>query len=276
MVNRYWLYKLWSLQYYELYMNRSLLLIILTLSCLSLFAQDRVNCESTPTWVENFNHGTKGLEAKWNLVKGWGQAKQETAKYDVNVKHGKLYITLKEINDTTANPSMNVFNKKEFGMKYGRVEVRAKCPAAKGVWPAIWLRPTRGINPKVAGEVDIMEWISCFDKDRVQPNFHLWGDFNGKKNNHTQYPIKNQQHFDVTKWHVYSAEWDKTQLIVRVDGQAIATWYAKDYPVWPFDYTYELLMDIAYGGWGATCGFDLSTLPQTMQVDWVKYYSLKK
>lgn len=92
----------------------------------------------------------------------------------------------------------------------------------------------------------------------------------------TQYPIKNQLHFDVTKWHVYSSEWDKTQLIVRVDGQAIATWYAKDYPVWPFDYTYELLMDIAYGGWGATCGFDLSTLPQTMQVDWVKYYSLKK
>ena len=75
----------------------------------------------------------------------------------------------------------------------------------------------------VADEIDIMEWISCFDKDRVQPNFHLWGDFNGKKNNHAQYSIKNQLYFDVTKWHVYSAEWDKTKLIVRVDGQAIAT-----------------------------------------------------
>lgn len=128
----------------------------------------------------------------------------------------------------------------------------------------------------VADEIDIMEWVSCFDKGRVQPNFHLWGDFNGKKNNHTQYSIKNQLHFDVTKWHVYSAKWDKTKLIVRVDGQTIAKWYAKDYPVWPFDYTYELLMDVAYGGWGATCGFDLSTLPQSMQVDWIKYYSLKR
>lgn len=128
---------LWSLQYYIYAMNRTLLLIILTLSSLSLFAQDRVICESNPSWVENFNQGTKGLDTKWNLVKGWGQTKQETAKYDVKVKHGKLYITLKEINDTTANPSMNVYNKKEFSMKYGRVEVRAKCPAAKGVWSAI-------------------------------------------------------------------------------------------------------------------------------------------
>lgn len=101
----------------------------------------------------------------------------------------------------------------------------------------------------------MIEWISCFKKKTFQANFHLWGEFAGKKGNLTQYPKKfTLKRGSLRRFHLYSAEWDVTKLIVRVDDKAVGTWYAKDYPVWPFDYTYELVLDVAYGGWGASCG----------------------
>ena len=252
------------------------LLLLTVLSSFDLQAQEKVICESTPLWTEEFNQGTNALKNQWNQVEGWNYSNKKYADYSVREKSSKLYLTLKKVYDISKKPSINLCLNKNYGLKYGKIVVRAKCPTTKGIWPAIWLRPTRGLKRTVSGEVDLMEWISCFKRDQFQANFHLWGDFNDKKNNHTQYPKKNTFSCDVSKWHVYSAEWDATKLIVRVDDKAVGTWYAKDYPVWPFDYTYELVLDVAYGGWGASCGYDMSKLPQTMQVDWVKYYQLKK
>jgi beta-glucanase (GH16 family) len=131
-----------------------------------------------------------------------------------------------------------------------------------------------GLSVPVSGEVDLMEWISCLNKSSFQTNFHLWGNFGNKRNNHTQYPRYVNNKYDISQYHIYSAEWDKTKLIVRVDGVAVASWYSKDYPAWPFNCTYEIIIDLAYGGWGASCGEDMMDLPQTMQIDWIKYYQL--
>ena len=46
-----------------------------------------------------------------------------------------------------------------FSFKYGRVEIRAKLPSGKWLWPAMWMMPLRdryGIWP-ASGEIDIME-----------------------------------------------------------------------------------------------------------------------
>lgn len=254
---------------------RAFFIFILLHSVTISFAQDRVICESKPFWEENFSDGIIGLNKRWNQVEGLSKAKRSVCKNEVSVKRGKLYLKLIEVYDTKENPYILLYNKNNIGFKYGKIEIRAKCPNAKGIFPALWMRPTRGVHPTVAGEIDLMEWVSCFKKDEFQSNFHLWGNFGGKKNNHTQYP-KRVKEVNVSKWHVYTAEWDKSKLILRVDGQAIAIWYAKDYPVWPFDVTYEVALDVAYGGWGAKCGFDLSILPQTMQVDWIKYYKINE
>ena len=50
---------------------------------------------------------------------------------------------------------MTTAGKKEF--LYGRFEVRARIPVAKGAWPAIW---TLGSNMEwpSCGEIDIMEY----------------------------------------------------------------------------------------------------------------------
>lgn len=260
-------------------MSRRILLIMFFLMSLSSFdaqAQDKVNVEATPLWIEEFNQETTSLKSRWYQVEGWNYSNKKYAEYSSREKRGKLYLTLKRVVDISKVPSINLCLNTQYGLRYGKIEVRAKCPSAKGIWPAIWLRPTRGVQRTVSGEVDIMEWISCFKRDQYQANFHLWGNFSGKQNNHTLYPKLNTFPCNISKWHVYSAEWDASKLIVRVDDKVVGTWYAKDYPAWPFDYTYELVLDIAYGGWGASCGYDTKKLPQTMQVDWVKYYQLKK
>jgi hypothetical protein len=251
------------------------LFLLMSLFTFRLQAQEKVNVEATPLWTEEFNQGMEALKNRWDLVEGHNYSNNRYADHKASEKKNRFYLTLVKVYDPSKQ-SINLCLNKQHGLKYGKIVVRAKCPTAKGIWPAIWLRPTRGLKRTVSGEVDLMEWISCFKKNQFQANFHLWGNFNGKQNNHTQYPKKNTFSCDVSKWHVYSAEWDASKLIVRVDDKIVGTWYAKDYPVWPFDYTYELVLDVAYGDWGASCGFDTKKLPQTMQVDWVKYYQLKK
>lgn len=47
--------------------------------------------------------------------------------------------------------------------QYGRIEMRAKLPAAQGMWPAFWLRDNSGL-----GELDIMEAVGGMVNHTVQ------------------------------------------------------------------------------------------------------------
>ena len=57
--------------------------------------------------------------------------------------------------------SASLTTKKKFEFTYGRVEVRAKMPRGKGMWPAIWtLGSTIGaVGWPRCGEIDIMEYV---------------------------------------------------------------------------------------------------------------------
>lgn len=64
-------------------------------------------------------------------------------------------------NGTFMNPvkSARISSKKGASIKYGRIEVQAKMPAGKWLWPAIWMLPveeTYGPWP-ASGEIDIVE-----------------------------------------------------------------------------------------------------------------------
>lgn len=255
--------------------NRKFYIILVLFSVPICILGQSVHCERNLLWVEDFNKGEIPSSDLWVLTEWKAMAKKNGITYNFSQKNGNLLIKLISNNSPKTYFLANMHTTKKYGMTYGKVEVKAKCPSSKGIWPGIWLRPVRRLNPKVAGEIDLMEWVSCFPKNRFQANFHLWGEFEGKKGNHSQSPKKyDAGGFDINKYHVYSAEWDSTQLIVKVDGTLVSIWYAKDYSIWPFDYPYELCLDLGYGDWGAACGYDTSELPQTMKVDWVKYYRL--
>ena len=43
-----------------------------------------------------------------------------------------------------------------------------------------------------------------------------------------------------------------------------------------FPKPYYLILNVAYGGWGGSCGMDDSAFPCEMKVDWIRYYKLKE
>src|SRR5439155_1677947 len=99
---------------------------------------------------------------------------------------------------------------------YGRIEVRAKLPAGRGTWPAIW---TLGADSKAGwpacGEIDIMEHVG-FDPGKVHANIHT------QKYNHVKKTGKGSQ-LSVpdasTAFHLYAVEWSAERLDFFVDDR---------------------------------------------------------
>ena len=75
------------------------------------------------------------------------------------------------IRDRYTSSSVTTAGKKEF--LYGRFEVRARIPVAKGAWPAIW---TLGSNMEwpSCGEIDIMEYYQIKGVPHILANA-AWG-----------------------------------------------------------------------------------------------------
>ena len=77
------------------------------------------------------------------------------------------------------------------------------------------------------------------------------------------------------KFHTYSVEWDEDKLAISIDNKILFTFLNehRGYQFWPFDNPMYLILNIAVGGnWGGKNGFDDSTMPWKMVVDYVRVY----
>ena len=155
--------------------------------------------------------------------------------------------------------------------KYGRIEIRAKVPAGKGVWPAIWMM---GINrPEVrwpgCGEVDIMEFVG------KKPN-------ETHSNVHYQRAGKHRSKGATLKtspspadgFHIYAMEWSENQMVFFYDGKKFHSFRLDDAgkgPENPFRKPHYLILNLALGGsWGGRV--DDSKAPWKFLVDYVRIY----
>jgi beta-glucanase (GH16 family) len=165
-----------------------------------------------------------------------------------------------------------------FAFTYGRVEVRARLPAAAGTWPAIW---TLGANINergnvfgdqygsvgwpACGEIDIMEQRG-WDKGTTLAHFH-WGDtVTGAYDNEGGY-IDNAT--STTNFHVYALRWTEDALTITVDGQRV--YELANTAARPYDDPHYILLNIAMGGalGGAVPG---DFTQATMEVDYIRIY----
>lgn len=78
----------------------------------------------------------------------------------------------------------------------------------------------------------------------------------------------------VNKFHIYGLEWSPDKLTFTLDRKPYYSFTKKEAEYWPFDVPYVLILNLAYGGWGAECGMDYSVLPKEMLIDWIRYYPL--
>jgi len=118
------------------------------------------------TFADEFSGSTVN-PAKWNVDTGPNSANNEKQWYtpeNVFTENGNLVIKseVRSINGYNfASGKVNTAGR--FSPHYGRIEVRAKLPTGRGIWPAHWLLPYGKWPP----EIDITELIGSEPKNLV-------------------------------------------------------------------------------------------------------------
>jgi beta-glucanase (GH16 family) len=265
---------------------RKVVMIVFIVSFSSCNSPGKITISATTAWKlawsDEFNY--KGLpdSSKWNYDTGghgWGNNElQYYTNADTNnaiVKNGKLFISaLKQNKEKNTYTSARLVTKGKGDWLYGRIEVNAKLPAGKGMWPAIWMLPTDweyGGWPE-SGEIDIMENVG-YNPDSVFCSVHT------KSFNHiigTQktagIEVKNNQ----LAFHTYAIEWDMEKIIFIMDDIPVLQFKntGKGFAEWPFNKRFHLLLNVAVGGnWGGKYGVAEDIFPARMEVEYVRVFS---
>ena len=223
-------------------------------------------------WEDDFNTDGAADPTKWTYdlgAGGWGNQELQTYTSDsenAKVEGGSLIITAKA-DGNGGYTSARLKSQGLYKFKYGRVEVKAKLPAAAGTWPAIWML---GSNFPVVGwphcgEIDIMEQRGD-DKDTSLGTCH-W--FNTPGNNNAKYgettPVSNAS----TEFHLYTVEWTEESIKIFLDDVPFYELTNKN--TLPFNDDFFLIFNLAMGGTdGGTV--DPAFTEDTMEIDYVKVF----
>lgn len=196
-------------------MIKILLSIYLLLSSFVLFAQGLF--ENDPIWRDEFNRDNVPSSMYWSYIVGMRGQESEyytNSSNNVCVNNGKLIIrTLDEKKDKALCTSGRIHTLGKVSFLYGRLEIKAKCPTGKGIWPAFWMLPAEEGLP--FGEIDIMEYIDCWSSKEYQINVHVTDKKNGNRIKKMNPQLVKA---DVSKFHIYTLEWYKDKLVFLLDG----------------------------------------------------------
>lgn len=236
--------------------------------------------ESSAAWVDEFSTDGAPDPTKWTYDvggSGWGNNELQYYTNTTNnafVKDGVLNIVAKKESMSGRDySSARVVSRNNADMLYGRYEIKAKLPAGRGSWPALWMLPNDyAYGPwPTSGEIDIMEHVG-YDPANVHFSVHnqLYNSGNSKTS------TKNIPTFN-TEYHIYRCDWTPTSVKGYYDDQLIFTYVndGKGTSGWPYDKPFHLLFNVAVGGnWGGAQGVDDTIFPLTMQVDYVRFYKM--
>ena len=237
--------------------------------------------ESTATWSDEFDYTGLPLSTKWGYDvggSGWGNNEKQfyTDNNNARVANGMLTITAKKEDYVGMKySSARMITKNKLDALYGRFEIRAKLPSGKGTWPAIWMLPTDysyGDWPK-SGEIDIMEHVG-YDQNNVHFSTHTeayYFKINTQKTSTKIIPTAS------TEFHTYRVDWTPYAIRGYYDDVNVFEFINEQtgYKAWPFDKRFHLLLNVAVGGdWGGAQGIDDTIFPQSMVVDYVRYFKM--
>lgn len=225
--------------------------------------------------INKWSYDTAGNEGGWGNNESQFYTKSRLA--NAEVKDGILHINaVKEDYKGFKYTSARLITKQKGDWLYGYIEVKAKLPSGRGMWPAIWMLPTDweyGGWPS-SGEIDIMENVG-YNPNVIVASAHTYS-YNHVLGTQKSGTITIPDCY--TAFHVYRLEWDKTEYRVYVDDTLYFTFKKEptDYKAWPFDKRFHLLLNVAVGGnWGGAQGIDDTIFPKTMEVDYVRVYQYK-
>ena len=183
---------------------------------------------------------------------------------NVSVQSGTAKLTARreEVNGL-AYTSGAIATSETFSFTYGYLEMRAKLPKGRGLWPAFWaLRPTREWPP----ELDVVEVLG-HEPDTAQLHIH-----------YVDPQAADQQGNEGTFWrgpdfsadfHTFAVDWQPGQLVWYIDGvERFRSTHAPDVPLYVVA---NLAVGAAHSWPGAP---DETTIfPATYEIDYIRVYA---
>lgn len=230
-------------------------------------------------WADEFDYTGLPDRAKWGYEVGrirnaewqyytWGRAE------NAYVQDGVLTITAQRDNfEGEGITSASLTTRETFTFTYGKVAVRAKVPAGRGVWPAAWMLGTDIDTagwPR-CGEIDIMEYVG-FEPNTLHFTVHT------ERYNHMRGTQKTRRLETVDPsqgFHEYAIMWDPQKVEFFFDGAKVHEFINEGTgeAAWPFDSPMYLILNLAIGGtWGGQQGVDEAIFPARYVIDYVRVY----
>ncbi|MDE3254154.1 MAG: glycoside hydrolase family 16 protein, partial [Bacteroidota bacterium] len=200
-------------------------------------------------WFDEFNYQGLPDSSKWGFETGgdgWGNHELQyyTGKEGNNaiVANGVLKITAR--NQVVGNnrfTSARLVTRGKVDFTYGKIEIRAKLPAGKGLWPAIWMLGSNiGQIPWPAcGEIDIMEHVGYL-KDSVFGTIHTEA-YNHRKGTQKGNSLFVKDLYD--SFHKYAIEWTPDSIQFLMDDKVYYSFQNRKLSSkeWPFSQPFFLI-----------------------------------
>ncbi|NOU19961.1 MAG: family 16 glycosylhydrolase [Bacteroidales bacterium] len=230
----------------------------------------------TLTWSDEFN-GSSLDPASWTHEEGgggWGNTELQTYTSSNNnsfVSNG--YLTIRAIKDPITgvytSARLNTKWKREF--TYGRIDIRAKMPIGKGIWPALWMLGTNisTFGWPNCGEIDIMEYLG---HDVVTTYGTVHYNDNGHKYKGSNYQVTSAENFH-DKFHVFTLIWQENIMEWYVDYHKYFTATSGSIKFEAFNLPQFFIFNVAVGGTWPGNPDASTTFPQDMVVDYVRVFN---
>lgn len=252
----------------------------------------------TLIWFEDFNEPVIN-ESVWNFnigdgcpnLCGWGNRElQYYRRENAFIENGDLVIearrerfvdpsTGKEYNYTSAR--LDTIGKLRITPPV-RIEIRAKLPRGRGLWPALWLLGEEWSLQNVrawpsCGEIDIMELLG-HQPDVVYGTVHAPYCY-GSRGVQSQFRLPAGMDFSQD-YHVFGVEVTSDYIVWFVDGQVYHIVTRGEFErlgcVWVFDKSFHLIVNIAVGGYWPGNPDDSTPFPARMYIDWIKVFRVNE
>ena len=232
-------------------------------------------------WSDEFDYQGLPDKTKWDYEEGFVR-NNESQYYtrerleNARVEAGLLVLECRKEHFTPEKhapveytaASLITLNKASW--QYGRIEVCAKLPQGKGVWPAIWTLGTNisRVGWPACGEIDIMEFVGK-EPGNIYGTLHYAID---GKHQSDGGKIETAKPYD--DFHIYALEWHSDRIDVFFDSKKYHTVLidkAGKGEDNPFRKPHYILINFALGGsWGGP--IDETVLPQKFLIDYVRIY----
>jgi len=233
----------------------------------------------TLAWGEEFD-GNSVNTSNWTFElggNGWGNNELQnytSSTENAFVSAGNLIIEARsQVSSGTSYSSARMITKNKKVFKFGRIDIRAKLPKGKGIWPALWMLGNNidAVGWPACGEIDILEFLG-HETNKIYGTMHWGANTNSHASKGTSYTLASGS-FDQ-QFHVYSFLWQQDSIKVLVDDIQFFQFAKSDVGAapYPFNADFFFIFNIAVGGNWPGSPDATTVFPQRMVVDYVRVF----